>query len=528
MPLAAVYQLFVVVKKYGRSSSDIFADVKKDAIHVVSKEDFTELRLDAIKSQGITDDLQGFLSVVISYAKATRRMKPEDGPKHSLSIMPRADFVAMYKFVKDKIEPQYQDGCYDLYTIIKELARIKGDLSNERDNMYDGDQLDQQSFKWKPLQKESTFGSDFDGDEGVDPVTPPPPPATPLPPPPPSYVPGYGAERKWNIYLGTSREAPISEFKDLMAVFRDDLQAQLGELEDALVKLHKKYATSGPQRSIQFQQRAPAPPASQSSNSKKRKSCPRKECPSEQVRTAKSSQCEAYPKDKVPIKLGDQCKDKCLEGQGRTSLGRKCGACPKGQKPTLNGDGCKRECPAGQAKTGLDAKCEACPHGKQPNVVSDKCEDKCSSGQVRTAQNGKCETYPEGKKPNAAGDQCQDDKARNQVQPAVNAMTISAPMDKAKTGLGGKCEACPKGKKPTVTGDRCGDDKRPDGQAKVGPDGKCEACPKGEKANLAGDKCNDDDQKQEKGKKGEKESNDKKTKEKGKGSKGGRFGGISG
>ena len=111
-------------------------------------------------------------------------MLPEQGPKHSLSIMPRTDFATMYGLVKDKLKAQLE--CMDLYQIVKALAKMQGD-GRGKDNNYNGDQLDRQTFKWKPKAKESVSGDDFDGDEGTNPVgggvPPPPPPPPPLPPP---------------------------------------------------------------------------------------------------------------------------------------------------------------------------------------------------------------------------------------------------------------------------------------------------------------------------------------------------------
>ena len=111
MPLEAIYQLFVDLKGDGISSNAIMAEgSKRDNIHVVRREDFRLLGLTGFKPADITDDLLGFLSLVVSYAKATRRMQAKDGPKHSLSVMPRTDFAAMYELVRKKIEPQYQGG----------------------------------------------------------------------------------------------------------------------------------------------------------------------------------------------------------------------------------------------------------------------------------------------------------------------------------------------------------------------------------------------------------------------------------
>ncbi|KAL8846955.1 MAG: hypothetical protein Q9221_007997 [Calogaya cf. arnoldii] len=188
MPLKAIYQLFVDLKRDGISSNAIMAEgSKRDNIHVVRREDFRLLGLTGFKPADITDDLLGFLSLVVSYAKATRRMQAKDGPKHSLSVMPRTDFAAMYELVRKKIEPQYQGGCYDFYTVVKELARMQGDLSGNRDRNYDKDQLDGQTFKWPHPQEEPFTDTDISNYEGggEGPPAPLPPPLPILKPPPP-------------------------------------------------------------------------------------------------------------------------------------------------------------------------------------------------------------------------------------------------------------------------------------------------------------------------------------------------------
>ncbi|KAL8755599.1 MAG: hypothetical protein Q9199_003536, partial [Rusavskia elegans] len=101
VPLEAVYHLLADIKGNVPNRSPILSDVKRDAIHIVRREDFAEACLDKFNP---SDDLLGFFALVISYTKATRRIQAKDGPKHSLSIMPRTNFVAMYKLIKDKLE----------------------------------------------------------------------------------------------------------------------------------------------------------------------------------------------------------------------------------------------------------------------------------------------------------------------------------------------------------------------------------------------------------------------------------------
>lgn len=178
MPLEAIYKLMVDLKRDGKTNP-ILSSQKKDAIHIVRKEDFAAAELHEITS--ITDDLLGFFSLVVSYAKATRRMQAQDGPKHSLSIMPRTDFAAMYSLVSSKIKPQYSD-CWDLFQIVKALAAFDGDGTAGKDKSWSGDQLDTATFKWIPVKQDSVSGDNFAGDSGQAAAPAPPPPAPALPP----------------------------------------------------------------------------------------------------------------------------------------------------------------------------------------------------------------------------------------------------------------------------------------------------------------------------------------------------------
>ena len=183
MPLDAVYKLMKDAK--AGKSSEVYASglsKKNSNIHIVQKQDFADAKLTDIKENDITDDFLGFFTLLVSYAKSTKDMKPSEGPKHSLSVMPRTDFAAMYAMFKAKIEPQYQGGCWDLYSIVKALAKKQGDGGSGTDSRYSGDQLDTQTFKWTPPAHEAAPGSDIDLDQipansmQPAPIPPPPPP----------------------------------------------------------------------------------------------------------------------------------------------------------------------------------------------------------------------------------------------------------------------------------------------------------------------------------------------------------------
>ncbi|KAI4282248.1 MAG: hypothetical protein L6R38_003080 [Xanthoria sp. 2 TBL-2021] len=387
--------------------------------------------------------------------------------------MPRTNFVAMYKLVKDKLEPQYEKGSSDLYTIVKELARMKGDGSNAKDESYDGDQLDRQIFQWIPKDKKPNTDPTADPVPQLPPPPPglpPPPPGLPppppsIPPPPPSQLPGAPPpmsiprdpntspkQRRANLESGSvpvdpraepsdfdmslgllpiekwltkiqindrdlvaemesvhrfgqvgrlgtrmenlldsSREAPIFEFRDLGSSTGSNLAKDLGNLEDAVVQLHKKYKTGPKKRSSRIQGRDPAEPQTFTgapSNGNER-TCQRKKCPLGQIKQA--GKCEKCPDNSVPNKIGGRCESKCPEGQARFGLFGQCESCPQDQRPNVAGNRCEGMCPINHARTGKNGECEACGVGKKPNAVGDKCEDdKCPDGQAKTGKDGTC------------------------------------------------------------------------------------------------------------------------------------------
>ena len=65
----------------------------------------------------LTDDVFGFLTLVLSYAKAakTRKLEKDRSPKQLLSFMPRTEFNTIYGQVKSKIPG-------DLFTLLDTLA----------------------------------------------------------------------------------------------------------------------------------------------------------------------------------------------------------------------------------------------------------------------------------------------------------------------------------------------------------------------------------------------------------------------
>ena len=96
-------------------------------INLVTKEYF-DSKPNAIDGTKLTDDVFGFLTLVLSYAKAAKikALKPDQSPKQLLSFMPRTEFNTLYGQVKSKIPG-------DLFTLLDTLAcyttsQVEGEL----------------------------------------------------------------------------------------------------------------------------------------------------------------------------------------------------------------------------------------------------------------------------------------------------------------------------------------------------------------------------------------------------------------
>ncbi len=119
MPLEALYSLM----KEQAAGTDVdqrnILDgycMEGDCIILVTK-DYFKSEPNDIDGTKLTDDVLGFLTLVLSYAKAakTKTLKPDQSPKQLLSFMPRTEFNTMYEQVKSKIPG-------DLFTLLDTLA----------------------------------------------------------------------------------------------------------------------------------------------------------------------------------------------------------------------------------------------------------------------------------------------------------------------------------------------------------------------------------------------------------------------
>ncbi|EHK20040.1 uncharacterized protein TRIVIDRAFT_68618 [Trichoderma virens Gv29-8] len=203
----------------------------------------------AIRREDIDAEFLGFFSLLTSYCAIASEGKPEHGPKRGLNIMPRTNFLTMYKaFASHKLQAQFAQGT-SLYDIVRELAS-KG--SNGKQT------IEGKKFKWLPEDLRRDIVEEWPGKaaaraSGNLPVK---EFLDTLQPLPPStlqldllmlmdemvrhgQIGGLG-DRMEGVYGASEKPAPIFEFRDLMPVKKGDLATRLEQFDQQVVALHRK------------------------------------------------------------------------------------------------------------------------------------------------------------------------------------------------------------------------------------------------------------------------------------------------
>lgn len=119
MPLEALYslmkeQLAQPAPQPGRNILDGICP-RGDYLIVVTQEYF-QSNINGIDGSKVTDDVLGFCSLVLSYAKAaSNKLQKDQSPKLFLTFMPRTEFNTIFSSVKSKIPG-------DLFDLFNSLA----------------------------------------------------------------------------------------------------------------------------------------------------------------------------------------------------------------------------------------------------------------------------------------------------------------------------------------------------------------------------------------------------------------------
>jgi hypothetical protein len=120
MPLEAIHELFSELIAKNPSKTSILPTFRPDRNIVHVTKDFFQATPLGLSADNVEDDLLGFLSIVLSYAKtATDSLAPDESPKVRTCVMPRTEFTTMFKDVSSQLQN------VKLYDLVKWLACYK-------------------------------------------------------------------------------------------------------------------------------------------------------------------------------------------------------------------------------------------------------------------------------------------------------------------------------------------------------------------------------------------------------------------
>ena len=125
MPLEALYYLMRVSAEMEEERNHPIAGYETAQAgpdypnQIIVTKEYFQSNKNGIDPQKVTDDVLGFCSLVLSYAKASKRELGEDqSAKLMLAFMPRTEFNTIFQQVKSKLPG-------DLFTLFESLACYK-------------------------------------------------------------------------------------------------------------------------------------------------------------------------------------------------------------------------------------------------------------------------------------------------------------------------------------------------------------------------------------------------------------------
>jgi hypothetical protein len=248
MPLGAVLKILGDTKDRNVANNPLASSGALDAprIKILTKKDFKSFP--KISSSDINDEFLGFFSLLTSYCVLAKSTDPVKGPKHLLPVMPRTDFVTQYNtFIEPKLKKQLFDKTTSLLDII---VKVSGNA-----------QLAKEAFKWKagittdiPDNWADKAENLKAGTLAIDDFI--------------NHIQGYdkttkkalpkmdllklmdkamrhgqigSLNNKMESVLGSTKVAPIFEFRELEPLEGPKLGASLGAYEEKVIAYHKEF-----------------------------------------------------------------------------------------------------------------------------------------------------------------------------------------------------------------------------------------------------------------------------------------------
>ncbi|KAL8833008.1 MAG: hypothetical protein Q9176_008112 [Flavoplaca citrina] len=178
LPLEAIHDLFR--KAIANEASPLLPMFSPATNMVFVTTDFFQSKPNGISKDSVGDDVLGFFSLLISYAKRASRVTRDNSPKTIISIMPRTDWTTVPGQV---------------YELVKVLACYK----------HDGKEI-----------KLSEADKVIDGSVG-------------------------GLGKAFENVLGTNRAVPLFEFRKLAGVRVANMEDKVTQAEQAIIDNHRKF-----------------------------------------------------------------------------------------------------------------------------------------------------------------------------------------------------------------------------------------------------------------------------------------------
>lgn len=230
----------IIAKSVAGQDSPFLGRIKSDKWVSVTK-DFFQSKPGGLEPDAVTEDVLGFLSLLVSYAKVARAMDEDETLRHLLPIMPRTDFVGQLNQVSSKLQN------VDIYQVVTILACYTNGAASIDTNFCGGDvgspsptdQMDQQTFTVSTAAdskslKVKDWITGLSGDSATDALA-----------ELDTFVGGsFGAFGSTvEKMVGSDRQVPLYEFRRLPAILTGELRGWTEEHENAELEYHKQYAS---------------------------------------------------------------------------------------------------------------------------------------------------------------------------------------------------------------------------------------------------------------------------------------------
>lgn len=112
LPLEAIHDLFR--KAVAQEASPLLPGIGSAKNVAFVTKDFFQADPNGISPDSVRDDVLGFFSLVISYAKGASKVTSGNSPKNIISIMPRTDWTNLF----NQIRPAVPGPLYDLVKVL--------------------------------------------------------------------------------------------------------------------------------------------------------------------------------------------------------------------------------------------------------------------------------------------------------------------------------------------------------------------------------------------------------------------------